>query len=190
MKLFLAKVWRFLRLPKNLQLGIMRIFQDQFLIGVTGIILNDRNEVLLLKHTYRQIQWSLPGGYIKGGEHPEEGLEREIQEESGLVVSVDQQMGIRTDRDSARLDIVVIGKYMGGVFTPSHEVVDYGFFTLENFPLISRRQLLLIEKALRFNERQLKLKQLVTTEQRQQTLLSSVKRFLKLKSQPPSSSNQ
>ena len=149
MKLLLARIWRFLRLPKSLQLWIMRLFQDQFLIGVTGIIFNDQDEILLLKHTYRQIQWSLPGGYIKGGEHPEEGLEREIKEESGLVVSVDGQLFIRTDRETARLDIVVYGIFIGGVFQPSHEVSEYGLFAFDQLPVIARSQLLLIEKALR-----------------------------------------
>lgn len=78
--------------PTNFQLSIMRIFQDQFLIGVTGIIFNNKNQVLLFKHTYRQTDWSLPGGYIKSKEHPFESLEREILEESGLVVSVEDQM--------------------------------------------------------------------------------------------------
>lgn len=126
----------------------MRIFQDQFLIGVTGVIFNEKDEVLLLKHTYRQTQWSLPGGYIKSKEHPFEALEREVKEESGLIVSGDKQLKIRTDRESARLDLTVVGKFIGGEFRTSSEVSDYGFFSSENFPHISRNQLLLIEYAL------------------------------------------
>ncbi|MEK7605819.1 MAG: NUDIX domain-containing protein [Patescibacteria group bacterium] len=149
MKSLLAKIWRLLALPKGIQLSIMRIFQDQFLIGVTGIIYNDKKEILLFKHTYRQTRWSLPGGYIKSKEHPFEALEREIEEESGLVVSSEEQLKIRTDRESSRLDVTVIGKFIGGEFTPTHEVSDYGFFTFENLPLISQKQLLLIQSTLR-----------------------------------------
>ena len=90
MKTILVKIWKTLRLPKGIQLFLMRFFQDQFLVGVTGIILNERKEILLFKHTYRPHAWSLPGGYLKSGEHPREALEREIKEESGLVVSVDE----------------------------------------------------------------------------------------------------
>lgn len=149
MKTNLAKIWRILSFPKSIQLLIMGVFQDQFLIGVTGIIFNEKNEVLLFKHTYRQTKWSLPGGYIKSKEHPFEALEREIKEESGLVVSVDEELKIRTDRESSRLDITVIGKYIGGEFTPSHEVSEFGFFALINLPDISKNQLLLIENVLR-----------------------------------------
>ncbi len=147
MKPIFAKLWRFLHLPKNLQLFIMRVIQDQFLIGVTGIIFNDKEEVLMFKHSYRQTPWSLPGGYLKSKEHPGEGLEREISEESGLVVSADEQLKTRTDRGSARLDICYVGKFIGGHFSPSLEVTEHGFFSFENLPIIPTSQLYLIEKA-------------------------------------------
>lgn len=144
----LSKIWRMLHLPKSIQLFVMRIFQDQFLIGVTGIILNNKNEILLFKHTYRQTEWGLPGGYIKAKEHPQEALEREIEEESGLVVSVDEELKIRTDRQSARVDICFVGKYMGGEFRKSSEVSEAKFFSFNDLPLLSKQRLFLIEQTL------------------------------------------
>jgi ADP-ribose pyrophosphatase YjhB (NUDIX family) len=94
-KKFLSKIYKALHLPKNLQLMVMRLFEDRFLVGTTGIIFNDKNEILLFKHTYRSHSWSLPGGYLKAGEHPREGLEREIKEESGLTVSMDESLKTR-----------------------------------------------------------------------------------------------
>ena len=77
---FLLKVWKVLRLPTNLQLFFMRRLNDQFLIGVTGIIFDNQDKILLFRHTYRDLDtWSLPGGYIKAREHPKEALEREIK---------------------------------------------------------------------------------------------------------------
>jgi 8-oxo-dGTP diphosphatase len=148
MKSFLAKIWKALHLPKNIQLFVMRLVQDQFLVGVTGVIFNDQNEVLLFKHTYRANAWSLPGGYLKAGEHPREGLEREVKEESGLVISVDDLLKTRTDRTSARLDISYSGVFIGGDFQPSHEVTEYGFFTEANLPLLRKNQLFLIDEVL------------------------------------------
>lgn len=135
-------------MPRSFQLMIMRLMQDQFLIGITGVILNDRHEILLLRHSYRQTEWSLPGGYIHAKEHPKEGLEREILEETGLLVSADRILSVRTDRATARLDISLMGKYCGGEFRPSAEVVESGFFAFENLPLISTNQLLLIKETL------------------------------------------
>lgn len=148
MKELLSKLWRLLSLPKNLQLSIMRFTQNEFLIGVTGVILNDKNEVLICKHTYRQIKWSLPGGYIKGKEHPKEGLVREIEEETGFIVRIGEELRIRTDREMARLDISFVGSYIGGEFKPSHEVSEAHFFTFENLPNLSQNQLLLIKEVL------------------------------------------
>ncbi|MFA5932593.1 MAG: NUDIX domain-containing protein [Microgenomates group bacterium] len=149
MKTLLAKLWKALHLSKNLQLFIMRFFQDQFLVGVTGIIFNDKKEILLFKHVYRSHAWSLPGGYLKAGEHPREALEREIKEESGLVVSVDESLKTRTDRDSARLDMCYSGILIGGEFKPTHEISEYGFFTKDNLPLLRSNQVFLIDEVSR-----------------------------------------
>lgn len=149
MKALLAKLWKVLHFPKGIQLFIMRFFQDQFLIGVTGIIFNEKGEILLFKHTYRAHSWSLPGGYLKSGEHPREGLEREIKEESGLVVSVDDSLKTRTDRGTARIDMCYTGVFIGGEFKPTYEVSEYGFFTIDNLPLLRKNQLFLIDEALK-----------------------------------------
>jgi len=146
-KTLLAKIYKALHLSKGSQLFIMRFFQTRFLVGVTGIIFNNRQEILLFKHTYRSHAWSLPGGYLESGEHPRESLEREIKEESGFVVSIDDSLKTRTDRDSPRLDLCYTGVLIGGDFTPSHEVSEYGFFTLDNLPLLRKNQLFLIDLA-------------------------------------------
>jgi ADP-ribose pyrophosphatase YjhB (NUDIX family) len=127
----------------------MRFFQDRFLVGVTGIIFNESREILLFKHTYRSQAWALPGGYMKSGEHPSEALEREIKEESGLTVSVDEPFKTRTDRENARLDLCYLGVLIGGDFVPSHEVSEYGFFSQDKFPLLRKNQIFLIDEALK-----------------------------------------
>jgi len=149
MKRALAKLWRFINLPKASQLFIMRIVNDAFLVGVTGVIFNKNNEVLLVKHTYRQTQWSLPGGYLKQGEHPKEGLIREVFEETNLKVTVEKIIKTSPDPTSARLDISCYGEFVEGRFKASAEVSEYGFFSYEKLPRIGKRQKKLIERVLR-----------------------------------------
>jgi len=146
----LLKLWKFLRLSKGTQLFFLRRLNDKFLVGVGGIILNDRSEVLLFNHTYRRkARWGLPGGYIKGGEHPKEALEREIEEESGLIVSADERLKLRTDRESSRIEVIYMGTFIGGEFRPSREVRAAKFYSFENLPEILPDQLYFIEKALK-----------------------------------------
>lgn len=53
---------------------------------VGALILNPREEVLLIKtHKWRD-RWGIPGGKIHEGEKMEEGLKREILEETGLKI--------------------------------------------------------------------------------------------------------
>ncbi len=152
MRAILAKLYKALHLPKDAQLFVMRLTQDKFLVGVTAIIFNEKTEILLFKHVYRAHSWSLPGGYLKAGEHPREALEREIKEESGLVVSIDESVKTRTDRDSALLDMCYIGVLIGGEFTPTHEVSEYGFFAQDKLPLLRKNQVFLIDEALKGRE--------------------------------------
>ena len=89
---------------------------------------------------------------MKGKEHPKEGLAREIEEETGFIVKVEEQFNLKTDRDTARIDISLIGRLVGGKFRESSEVSEADFFPLDKLPLISRNQLLLIKKVLDFKE--------------------------------------
>jgi 8-oxo-dGTP diphosphatase len=149
MKLMLAKIWRSVNFASKLQLKIMRLMNDEFLIGVTGIIFNENNEVLLVKHTYRQIKWSLPGGYLKAKEHPSEGVEREIKEETGFIVSADRQLKLRTDRKTGRIDITYVGKFIGGDFVHSEEVTEYGFYSFDKLPILLKDQVIFIDHAIK-----------------------------------------
>lgn len=152
---FLLKVWKLLKFPVKFKVWLMGIINDQFLIGVTGIFFNDKNEILLVNHSYRDgDRWSLPGGYIKKGEHPKEGLEREVDEETGYIVSADTRLKIRTDRNNARLDITYAGKFIGGSYKPSKEITNAKFFAFEKLPMLAfEDQIVFIDKALRLKKR-------------------------------------
>jgi len=150
----LLKVWKKLPFSTNLKVFIMGLINDQFLIGVTGIFFDSKNRILLVKHSYRgNDNWSLPGGYIKKGEHPMEGLEREVGEETGYVVSADTRLKIRTDRNNARLDITYAGEFIGGNYKPSVEILDADFFRFERLPVLPQDQLFFIDKALKSRKR-------------------------------------
>jgi 8-oxo-dGTP pyrophosphatase MutT (NUDIX family) len=56
-------------------------------VGVAAIILNEKGQILLCEHSYlRTTPWGLPGGDLKAGEEPCEGVRRELREETGMQV--------------------------------------------------------------------------------------------------------
>ncbi|MCE7763858.1 NUDIX domain-containing protein [Pseudomonas putida] len=59
-------------------------FEDAFRLSSHAVILNDKQEILLLRATYGDLSWGLPGGALEPGETIHEALERECYEETGL----------------------------------------------------------------------------------------------------------
>lgn len=112
---------------------------DEFLVATAGIFFDKYNRVLLFEHKFRNgSNWGIPSGYINSKEHPKEALEREVKEESGLIVSVDRRFKIRTDRKSARLEILYIGEYLGGEFKKTKEVDNSKLFEVDQLPKLPK----------------------------------------------------
>lgn len=64
-----------------------REYPEQPIVGVGAIIFH-QDRVLLIQrgHAPLQGEWSLPGGALELGETLEQGIRREVQEETGLLV--------------------------------------------------------------------------------------------------------
>ncbi len=59
---------------------------DTFRFGSHAMVFNAENKVLLLKRTYGNKGWSLPGGAVDPGETIHQALFRECREELGINV--------------------------------------------------------------------------------------------------------
>lgn len=141
----LLQIWANVKPAKILQIKFLRLVNDKFLIGVTGVIFNDKHEVLLVKHSYRRVEWSLPGGYLQANEHPKKGLQREIFEETNFNVHIEKILMTKHDNDTPRLDMCYMGIFKKGTFKKSDEVIDYGFFETNKLPKLINDQYKQIE---------------------------------------------
>jgi ADP-ribose pyrophosphatase YjhB (NUDIX family) len=60
-----------------------------WLSGLTAVVLNDADEVLLVRRADNR-RWSLVAGILEPGEQPAVGLIREIQEETAVEAAIDR----------------------------------------------------------------------------------------------------
>lgn len=61
-------------------------------VAAYAVIVDDGR--ILLPHLRRSGQWTLPGGGLDPGEHPEAAVVREVREEAGYDVELDGLLGI------------------------------------------------------------------------------------------------
>ncbi|MGH3876518.1 MAG: NUDIX hydrolase [Actinophytocola sp.] len=62
-------------------------------VSVAGIVVDDQDRVLLIQRRDNG-NWEPPGGVLELGETFEEGVKREVLEETGVLVEVDRLTGV------------------------------------------------------------------------------------------------
>jgi 8-oxo-dGTP diphosphatase len=69
-------------------------FEDKFRLSSHAVITDEHGKVLLLKQTYDDQRWGLPGGALDPGETIHEALFRECIEELGTEVEISYLSGV------------------------------------------------------------------------------------------------
>jgi ADP-ribose pyrophosphatase YjhB (NUDIX family) len=78
------------RLPRRARRLFFSLRARKISIGVSAIILDEQERILLVRHTYRQPAWDYPSGLVDVDEQPDAAIEREIAEELGVRATVGQ----------------------------------------------------------------------------------------------------
>lgn len=69
-------------------------FNDFYRFSVHAVIINNEGNVLLLKQTYGDKRWGLPGGGVEPGETIHLAIKRECYEEIGVDILVNTFTGL------------------------------------------------------------------------------------------------
>jgi len=113
--------------------------------GACAAVFNERGEILLQKRADNGY-WSMPGGAVDPGESVEQGVLREVWEETGLRVRVVRLVGVYSDPRNYMItqypggDIVhnvslcFVCAWESGTLQISDESTDLGYFPLDALP--------------------------------------------------------
>ncbi|WP_096271233.1 NUDIX hydrolase [Paucisalibacillus globulus] len=99
------------------------------IISAAAIVLNDQNELLLIKGPRRG--WEMPGGQVEEGESLKDAAIRETKEESGIDIEITKFCGVFQNVERSICNTLFLGKAIGGVPTTSSESLEVGFFPIE-----------------------------------------------------------
>ena len=143
----IGQVWG--RIPYFARLRVIRATQAKFTVSVAAIIINERDEIMLLNHVLRPVYgWGIPGGFVEAGEQPETAVRREIREETGLEITDLEMLRARTI--NRHIEILFRATASGTGEIKSREISDLGWFEIGKMPeQMSHVQKSLIEKVLR-----------------------------------------
>ena len=118
---------------------------DRLLPSVSAIVLNDKNELLLLQRADNG-HWAIPGGKMEIGESASAATIREVMEETGMDVAVQSLVGVYSDPlggvvgcypDGTVIHFVNLCfrcEITGGAPRGSDEGEEVGFFPLDDLP--------------------------------------------------------
>lgn len=106
-------------------------------VGVRGLVVDGDKRVLLVRHTYGPAQWHLPGGGVKRRESLVDGLDRELREEVGIVVTGAVRLlgsySSLAEGKSDHISVFVVEQWRR-VESDSGEIADCDFFVCDDVP--------------------------------------------------------
>ncbi len=103
-----------------------------FRIGVYALIFN--GESILLAHRRDIDWWNLPGGGMEAGETVDEAIIREVREETGLKVRVEQLVGVYSKPQKQEVVLTFRCAVIGGTLCETEESRECRYFLPSALP--------------------------------------------------------
>ena len=109
-------------------------YLDPKLAGAAMVEINDK--LLLVRRGIQPAygKWSFPSGYVNRGEQVERAVEREVVEETGLVVAADWLVGLYSEPDKTVVLAVYSATVTGGKLIAGDETLEADTFPYDQLP--------------------------------------------------------
>jgi 8-oxo-dGTP diphosphatase len=119
---------------------------SDIMVAVGAVIEDKKGRILLVKHVpsragFWQGKWICPGGKLEEGETIEEGIKREVKEETSLNIELIRPLvpfdRIVKENNKTKLHVIYIdymAKLVGGVLKPDSDVGEGCWVDRNNLP--------------------------------------------------------
>jgi ADP-ribose pyrophosphatase YjhB (NUDIX family) len=109
-----------------------------------AVLIEQGGRVLLVRRAGEPFRgmWTLPAGFINGGEDPAEAAARECLEETGLIVRVTRVLDIISGKEHPRgADFIIVyqAEIIDGELKPDDDADAVEWFERENLPQLAFR---------------------------------------------------
>jgi ADP-ribose pyrophosphatase YjhB (NUDIX family) len=109
-----------------------------------AVLIEQDGHVLLVRRVNEPFRgmWTLPAGFINGGEDPSEAAERECLEETGLRVRVNRVLEIISGKEHPRgADFIIVyrAQVLGGELKPDDDADAVEWFGRDQLPPLAFR---------------------------------------------------
>lgn len=127
----------FRRSPVRVRRFLIRILTPNYTVGAVAVCEDAEGRVLLVR-SRQHVGWGLPGGLVRRGEAPVDGLAREMAEELSIVVSPDdlafQRRHTIVDPAAQQVTVVVAVTLRDRPVVDGAEVVEARWFAEADLP--------------------------------------------------------
>jgi ADP-ribose pyrophosphatase YjhB (NUDIX family) len=108
----------------------------------SALCVDDDGRVMLSRRAVAPFEghWDLPGGFLEEGEHPRDGVRRELREEAGIEIDPLELLGVWMDRYGgggaavATLNFYWTARIVDGDPQPADDVAELRWFALDEIP--------------------------------------------------------
>ena len=102
----------------------------------TGVVLLHEGRVLLVRRNHEPMlgRWAFPSGYVDAGEVVEEAAKREVLEETGVEVALDQLLGVWSHAGDPVIFVAYAGHHVNGEARAGPEAFEVAYFNPDALP--------------------------------------------------------